>query len=80
MKVRFNGFLESKRVGGCHSCGKVGKSEHGFSHMKTVYLPSGYSKVFTMGEVYEVSDEDGRELLSYTQPVNGMNRKVFEEV
>lgn len=80
MKVVFNGVLETAKTGGCAVCGKRRVSTNNFVMKKDYILPSGLTKTFLVGKEEEVSDEDGRFLLSYTyQDANGL-RKAFEEV
>lgn len=75
MKVKFNGIYERKRKG-CSSCGKRVRSSMGFVTSKMYILPSGRNKTFYVGRIEEVSDGDGRFLLSY----NTEDATVFEEV
>ena len=74
MKVKFNGIYENKKRH-CGVCGK-GVSRSGFTTSKMYILPSGRNKTFYVGRIEEVSDADGRFLLSY----NGNGRPVFERV
>ena len=79
MKVVFNGTIEKRTQGGCNCKGKVTSAS--FVRTKMYILPSGQSKTFYMGQPVEVSDEDGRFLLSYVyKDVNGDSRAVFTEV
>lgn len=64
MRVRFNGVLETK-VSGCKPCGTRRVSKRVMATKKTYILPSGASQTFYAGRVTEVSDENGRFLLSY---------------
>jgi hypothetical protein len=73
------GALE-KREKGCGVCGKR-RGETTFVTSRSYILPSGDMREFRMGEEYEVSELDGRFLLSYNvTDVNGHSRQVFEEV
>lgn len=64
MKVKFNGVLETK-VSGCKPCGTRRVSERVMATKKTYILPSGTSQTFYAGCVTEVSEENGKFLLSY---------------
>ena len=76
MKVVFNGTVEKHTSGGCNCKGKVTSS--GFIRSKLYILPSGQSKMFHMGKPVEVTEEDGRFLLSYVyKDANGDSRAVF---
>lgn len=79
MKVVFNGTLE-KTSGGCSRCGSRRQGSMVFVRTKQYVLPSGNTKIFRMGVPEEVSEIDGRFLLSYEYTdVNGGTRKIFEE-
>lgn len=78
MKVVFNGVME-KRTKGCNCKGKT--TSVGFVKSKLYILPSGQSKMFHLGKVEEVSEQDGRFLLSYIfKDANGDTRAIFSEV
>lgn len=79
MKIKFNGLLE-KRSGGCNC--KKSSAEYGFTHSRMYILPSGKTKTFVVGKVEEVSESDGKFLLSYNKApdANGMSREVFTKV
>ena len=78
MKVVFNGSLE-KRTKGCNCKGKT--AEYGFVKSKLYILPSGRTQQFYLGKTAEVSEEDGKFLLSYVYTdVNGDSRAVFSKV
>lgn len=79
MRVVFNGSMEMKKSGGCSSCGKSATGSSRFVTSKAFYLPSGARKTFTIGKVEEVSDRDGRFLLSYVETTSNGTRRVFEE-
>ena len=79
MKVVFNGVVEKHSKGGCNCKGKV--TEATFSRSKLYIMPSGRSQMFYVGQPVEVSDEDGKFLLSYFyKDANGAYREVFSEV
>lgn len=79
MKVIFNGIFEKKQSGGGCNCKKQG-SGYGFVQSRMYILPSGQTKTFRIGEEVEVTEQDGRFLLSYrTTDVNG-TRSVFTKV
>lgn len=81
MKVVFNGTLEKIVSGGCAICSSKRKGSMAFVRAKQYILPSGQTKMFRMGVPEEVSEIDGRFLLSYEYTdVNGDRRKIFEEV
>lgn len=78
MKVVFNGVLE-KHSEGCNCKGK--KTDVSFVQSKMYILPSGKTIHFYMGKPVEVSEADGKFLLSYIfKDVNGDTRAVFSEV
>lgn len=80
MRVVFNGTLD-KILGGCSRCGSKRKGTMQFVRAKQYILPSGLMRTFRLGVPEEVSDIDGRFLLSYEYTdVNGDRRKIFEEV
>lgn len=78
MKLVFNGFVETHTTG-CGTCGKR-RSEHQFVSTKSYILPSGVYKTFRVGKVEEVSDRDGRFLLSYVFTDENGTRAAFTEV
>lgn len=79
MKVVFNGVIEAKTKG-CKPCGKKGKT-YSFSDTKTYILPSGIRKSFRVGNPVDVSEMDGKFLLSYRyEDANGGVREIFSEV
>ena len=78
MKVVFNGVLE-RRSKGCNCKGR--KTDVSFVNSKMYILPSGRSVHFYAGKPEEVSEQDGRFLLSYIfKDINGDTRAVFSEV
>lgn len=78
MKVVFNGVLE-KHSKGCSCKGR--KTEVSFVQSKMYILPSGKSVHFYAGKPVEVSETDGKFLLSYVyKDINGATRAVFSEV
>lgn len=79
MKVVFNGTIERRQGGGCKCKGKVTSSA--FVRSKMYILPSGRNETFTVGQPKEVSEQDGKFLLSYVyKDVNGDSRPIFSEV
>lgn len=74
MRIKFNGLHERKSRR-CGSCGKR-VTGIGFVTSKMYILPSGRNKTFYVGRVEDVSDADGRFLLSY----NTADAVIFEEV
>lgn len=78
MKVVFNGTIE-KKSSGCNCRGKVTSSS--FVRSKTYIMPSGRTHRFTVGQPVEVSEQDGKFLLSYAyKDVNGDRRAIFSKV
>ena len=78
MKVVFNGSLEKRTSGGCNCKGKVTSSS--FVRSKLYILPSGQTKMFYAGKPVDVTEEDGRFLLSYVyKDINGDSRAVFSK-
>lgn len=79
MRLRFNGAQAQKRTG-CPVCGGR-KTVDGVTFSKSYILPSGQAKTFTTGRIYEVSDRDGRFLLSYVYKTkDGTVMPSFEKV
>lgn len=79
MKVVFNGTIERRASGGCNCKGKVTSSS--FVRSKMYILPSGATQKFIVGQPVEVSERDGKFLLSYVyKDVNGDTRAIFSEV
>ena len=79
MRIVFNGIME-RTVRGCSACGSRRVSNNHFTMTKTYILPSGQTKTFHTGVIEEVSEMDGRFLLSYTYEDQNGTRKAFEEV
>lgn len=80
MKVKFNGILE-KKSGGCIPCGAKRVSKQTMVTSKMYILPSGTSKRFWAGRTVEVSDDDGKFLMSFTyRDKDGQTKNVFTEV
>lgn len=73
MKVKFNGIVEKKTSGGCNC--KRQSTGYSFSNVRMFILPSGTKKTFYAGDTAEVSETDGKFLLS----MNG-EREVFTKV
>lgn len=80
MKVVFNGLLEKRSKGsGCKCRGN--KPAVTFVSSKSYILPSGAIQTFVQDRPVEVSDRDGKFLLSYIYTdANGAKRSVFSEV
>lgn len=79
MTVVFNGTIEKRASGGCKCKGKVTSST--FVRTKMYILPSGRTEKFMVGQPKEVSEEDGKFLLSYVyKDANGDTRPIFSEV
>ena len=79
MKVVFNGTIEKRASGGCNCKGKVTSST--FVRSKMYILPSGKNENFIVGQPNEVSERDGKFLLSYVyKDINGDTRAIFSEV
>lgn len=79
MKVAFNGAIEKRQGGGCNCKGKVTSSV--FVRSKMYILPSGLTKTFIAGQPVEVSEQDGKFLLSYVyKDISGDTRAVFSKV
>ncbi len=80
MKLIFNGILE-KKSGGCIPCGAKRASKQTMMTRKVFNLPSGSTRTFYVGRVAEVSDADGKFLMSYTYTdKSGKMQTVFTEV
>lgn len=79
MKVVFNGTVEKRTSGGCNCKGKTTSST--FVRSKMYILPSGKTETFIVGQPKEVSERDGKFLLSYIyKDINGDLRAIFSEV
>lgn len=79
MKVVFNGTVEKRTGGGCRCKGKVTNST--FVRSKMYILPSGISQRFIAGQPVDVSEQDGKFLLSYIyKDANGDTRAIFSKV
>lgn len=81
MKVVFNGVLEKRSVSsGCKCRGKR-TTTTSFVTSKSYILPSGKVQTFVKDRPIEVSDRDGRFLLSYSYvDANGVKQETFSEV
>lgn len=79
MKIMFNGLLEKKPSSGGCNC-KKSSADYGFVTSRMYFVPSGQQLTFRIGEVKEVSDQDGAFLLSYNSVDMNGTRKVFTEV
>lgn len=77
MTVRFNGIIEETQRG-CRPC--HGRTTHSqMKTSKTYYLPSGRRMTFRIGIPADVSEEDGKYLLTETyKAADGKTKKVFE--
>ena len=79
MKVVFNGVVEKRTSGGCNCKGKV--TDATFVRNKMYIMPSGRTQQFYVGSPVEVSEGDGKFLLSYLyKDANGSYREVFSKV
>ena len=79
MKVVFNGTVEKRTSGGCNCKGKTTSSS--FVRSKMYILTSGRTENFIVGQPKEVSERDGKFLLSYIyKDINGDLRAIFSEV
>ena len=79
MRVVFNGTVEKRTSGGCNCKGKTTSST--FVRSKMYILPSGKTETFIVGQPKEVSERDGKFLLSYIyKDINGDLRAIFSEV
>lgn len=63
MIVKFLGVKE-KRTTGCPVCGNR-SSDTVFRMSKSYILPSGATKLFRMGQEYDLNERDAQFLLSY---------------
>lgn len=80
MKVRFNGMFKSIKSG-CAPCGHKVRSSRAFMTSRTFILPSGITRSFHIGDVYEVSELDGNFLLTYSQTdKDGVRQESFTRV
>lgn len=75
MRIRYTGIKGMKRTSGCSACGRRHTQRvDGVQYSTRMMLPSGRMVVFVLNHDYEVSEEDGNFLLSYTY-----NNRGFEE-
>lgn len=80
MTVVFNGTIEKHQSGGGCNC-KGKRTSSSFVRSKMYILPSGRTENFVVGQPKEVSEQDGKFLLSYVyKDVNGDQRAIFSEV
>lgn len=79
MRLRFNG-AQGQKKGGCPVCGARRVSNNGVIYTKTYILPSGQSKTFTTGRIYDVSEADGKFLLSYVFTKDSKTMPSFEKL
>lgn len=80
MKVVFNGVVERRKSGGC-KCRGGNKTQSRFVNRKTYIMPSGKMETFVKGQETEVSDRDGKFLLSNRYAdTDGTLKDAFSEV
>lgn len=79
MEIQFLGIKQQVTKSGCSSCGSRRVSNHTFQRETRMVLPSGQIKTFYAGEMYEVTEKDGRFLLEQTYSVNGSPVRMFKE-
>lgn len=80
MILRFNGMYSKVKSGGCPCHGGGGNSKTTFMLRRSLQLPSGKYITFHYGETYNVTEEDGHFLLSYTYTdKDGMTFHSFTE-
>lgn len=79
MKIQFLGIKNQVKKSGCSSCGSRQVSRHTFQRETRMVLPSGQTKTFYAGEVYEVMEQDGHFLMEQTYSLNGQAVKLFKE-
>lgn len=75
MKLKFNGIV-SRQSGGCRPCGTRKAGNSVLQTKKTFMLPSGKHLTFYAGRITEVTEDEGRFLLSF----NDEHQTVFTEV
>ena len=79
LKVVFNGMTQTITKG-CVPCGRASKSKKAFVSSRNIILPSGVTKTFYRDVPVDVSDMDGKWLLSWTETSSdGLTRQVFSE-
>lgn len=79
MKIQFLGIKNQIKKSGCSSCGSRQLSKHTFQREARMVLPSGQTKTFYAGEMYEVMEQDGDFLLGQTYNLEGQAIKMFKE-
>lgn len=75
MKLKFNGIV-GRQSGGCRPCGTRRAGHSVLQTKKTFILPSGKNRTFYAGRITEVTEDEGRFLLSF----NDEHQMVFTEV
>ena len=81
MKIRFNGMYSKVGKSGCNCHGTHNGGKIAFLTHRSFVLPSNRQMSFHIDEVYEVSEEDARFLLSYTYTdKDGLTFNAFSEV
>ncbi|MBL1226520.1 hypothetical protein [Enterococcus sp. BWR-S5] len=80
MKVQFMGIKQQVMKSGCSSCGSRRVSNHTFQRESRMVLPSGQTKTFYAGEVYDVMENDGHFLVKQTYSLNGSLVEMFKEI
>lgn len=78
MKLRYKGLIERGKTsgGGCRKCGQKTVSGGHIKPIRSFILKSGAFVNMRVNGIYDVSQEDGYELLKY----NSAAREVFEVV
>ncbi|EOL50638.1 hypothetical protein [Enterococcus caccae] len=78
MKIQFLGIKNQVKKSGCSSCGSKQVSKHTFQREARMVLPSGQTKTFYAGEMYEVKEQDGHFLIEQTYSLNGQTVQMFK--
>lgn len=78
MKIQFLGIKNQIKKSGCSSCGSRQVSKHMFQREARMVLPSGQTKTFYAGELYDVMEQDGNFLLEQTYSLDGQAVKMFK--
>lgn len=79
MTVEFLGIKETKK-NGCGVCGRRKVSNYTLSRYRKMTLPSGRVVSFAIGKPENVSDEEGKFLLSLTYDLGGEKAYMFKKV
>lgn len=65
IRLKFNGMKVKGGNSGCPVCGRKKVSKDSFLITKTFVLPSGQSRTFRAGNVYDIPDNDAYFLMQY---------------